>query len=1153
MTDNSASVSPTLRAKVSTGYGRLDEALQGGFLSGSCVVLCAPACDEVPLLLRRFLLGQETGLLICRTLSSADIVTDGTLPSVKSLVCSDKPVPPSKNVIPGKGIDNLTDVNLQINEALGSVQPKRVVLDILSDVLLRHRGLQTRRWLTELLERFRSKSVTVLAVLNPYMHSSGDVQAVVDLFDGNIEIFEKEGDGALGKLLRIKWMHGVGVSKKELSLVALEASEPQTGIEEIRVATAPLKEPRWRTLLVSRVEELTRLKALFDDALTKKGSVVVLQGESGVGKTRIMQELAAYALSKNSLVLSGTASDDRLPYAPWIEAARQYVAQAPGEVLRRMLGANAAELVKLIPDLTAKLGTIPPSKPLGDQDKLRFYEAVSQFFMAVCKDTPLLLLFDDMQYIDQPSLDLLEYFVRSASNLPILTVCSYPTEDVPPDAPLRQTMMKFNKQRLLETVLVRNLNKEETVELIRQTFGEQTISSEFADLIHNRTGGNPFFVEEVLRSLVEDGTIFRTDKGWDRKPMQDIAIPESVKSTLKSRLSRLDQETVGALTTAAVIGAEFDFQVLMEVMQTPRDTLLERIEETISSGLILEDRQRKGVLKFADNRIRELLLHELSELRKTSYHLRIVEAMEKRYADDLQSQAQNMAFHSFEGSDPERAVKYSIMAGGRNVAVCAYEQAVQDFKEALGTLEGQTGKDEEKGKVIEELAGALDLAGQEQDSCKYYEQALGIFDKLHDFKSCMRISVGLSRALYRAGPAGTQESLSMLKRNMKYLQEDTESFEAADFYSELAWREDAIGQHEEARGWNEWALRAGEKSKNFSAVSEALLRKGGNLLDVGSFDEGMPFIERACELALQHEQYLVAANNLLNLSFNTLGRDVAKAQTLVSRAIELNQRHIRSPRMEASAYSTLSAYHWYNGDWTLALDDINKALDLADRLGFTNDYIIFGEVHRARYLLHVGDQKTAERYLEASRAKQGTVRHQIYLDLAFGELRSDQGRVDDAKENFEKCLKAIREQKPGEEWYIEPLLYLTLIYVERGQRNEARETYALAKSLGAQYSWDTYGPAMALQTEAAVLLADGNQKDAEEALIRSLALWDKAGWPYYKAKALVAYSESIAQTNPEEQNKRLQQAAEIFRRLGAKRDLEKAETKLSAQSWLSHE
>jgi len=257
-----------------------------------------------------------------------------------------------------------------------------------------------------------------------------------------------------------------------------------SGGEAVQLPTVPFQKPRWITSLIDRTAELTKLTGAFESALANRSSVVALQGEAGVGKTRLMQELGMRAQSKGAVVLTGAASEAGLPYAPWVDAARQYVAQAPSELLRRMLGRNASEFVKLVPDIVAKVGSIPPSKPLGEQqDRIRLYEAVTQFFISICTESPLLLLFDDVQWADQSSLELLEYFVRSTINLRVLTVCAYRPEDVRPDSPLNPCLMKFNRQRLLETIQVRSLSKEETVELIKQTFGEQTVSPEFADLI----------------------------------------------------------------------------------------------------------------------------------------------------------------------------------------------------------------------------------------------------------------------------------------------------------------------------------------------------------------------------------------------------------------------------------------------------------------------------------------------------------------------------------------------------------------------------------------------------------------------------------------------------------------------------------------------
>ena len=141
----------------------------------------------------------------------------------------------------GKGIENLTDLNLQISEAVNSLAPKRVVLDILSDILLRHKALQTRKWLAEFLERLRSKYITALAVVNPRMHADEEVQAVVSLFDGNLEIVEEEGK----KSLRVNWMHGIDVTEKQLSLDELTVEN--SPIAEVLIPAVAFREPRWLT------------------------------------------------------------------------------------------------------------------------------------------------------------------------------------------------------------------------------------------------------------------------------------------------------------------------------------------------------------------------------------------------------------------------------------------------------------------------------------------------------------------------------------------------------------------------------------------------------------------------------------------------------------------------------------------------------------------------------------------------------------------------------------------------------------------------------------------------------------------------------------------------------------------------------------------
>jgi predicted ATPase/class 3 adenylate cyclase len=938
-----------------------------------------------------------------------------------------------------------------------------------------------------------------------------------------------------------------------LEVYSISLEKTPSSAEAAQLPTVPFQKPRWITGLVGRTAELTKLKGAFESALANRSSLVTLQGEAGIGKTRLMQELGIDAQSKGAVVLAGSASEAGLPYAPWVEAARQYVAQAPSELLRRMLGRNASEFVKLVPDIAVKLGTIPPSKPLGEQqDKIRFYEAVTQFFISICTESPLVLLFDDMHSADQSSLDLLEYFIRSVGNLRVLTACAHRPEEVQPDSALYRSLMKLNRQRLLETIQVRSLGKEETIELIKQTFGEQTITSEFADLIYERTGGNPFFVEEVLRSLVEDGTIFRTETKWDRKPIQEIILPESVKSVLKSRLTRLEPETLNVLTMASVVGSEFDFDALREASQLEEEPLLQRLEKAFSAGLVQQVPRQRSIFKFTDKRIRELLLNDLIPIRRARYHLRVAEAMEKVYSKNLEGYAEPIANHFSEGGDTERTVKYSIMAGERNSVIHAYDQAIADYRRALDLIDLGGASDREKATIIEKLAECYRIAGQLQDSIRYHQEALEIFEKQHDSKACARACLGLSRtSIETKGATGIREAILVLRRGLKYLEAEPENYEAASIYAQLAFNHGVLDEWDEGMAWADKALAVGGKVQNYAAIATALSMKGSFLTDTGRIDEGLPLWERAFDLSLQHEEYDDALRSLANLANYTFQRDLGKSRELSVRWLELSKR-LNHVWFEGAAWEWLSVLDWYSGDWKAGLEELQKACELASRLGLPAILSSFA-LDKGWYSLGMGDLEQAEMEFQKGRVsldyENPKITDIVRYHLGLGMLKEEQGKEHEAKEHYQTCVDSFRkwEFTTFPTLHIETLLHLTSIYAKHQELEKAREASQWGKRLAETLKSDA-GLAMASQAEAALLLASGDQKGAEEAYLKSLDLWEKAGWPYYHAKALVSYSEALAQNNLEESRKRLVQAAEIFRKLGAKRDLERAEAKLSAQT-----
>ncbi len=282
-------------SRISTGYDRLDEALRGGFLRSSSVILSAPPSGEVPIILGKFLTEssreRKQAFLISRSLSSAHAVAPTDTEQVRFLVC--EAIPSSKSVIGGGSVGNLTALNLQVSEALRAYQPSRLVIDILSDVLLRHKLVQTRKWLGELLSRFRSQGITTIAHINPKIHPLEEVEGLIDLFDGHLEIVEAKVDGRPRKWLRINWIHGIELTEREFPLVGLVTEEAPLA-ERKRIIPAPHNFPTPPTPLIGRGKELAQARQLL---LRDDVRILTMTGSGGTGKTRLASELAPNLLN----------------------------------------------------------------------------------------------------------------------------------------------------------------------------------------------------------------------------------------------------------------------------------------------------------------------------------------------------------------------------------------------------------------------------------------------------------------------------------------------------------------------------------------------------------------------------------------------------------------------------------------------------------------------------------------------------------------------------------------------------------------------------------------------------------------------------------------------------------------------------------------
>ena len=298
------------------------------------------------------------------------------------------------------------------------------------------------------------------------------------------------------------------------------------------------------TPLIDRIEEMRLLEESAEAAVRGEGCAVFLCGEAGIGKTRLTRELRTYARSRGMQFLYGRCPslftiDSIPPYVLWKEVIRDYLQVCTPEQLQTVVGSYPSEICKIVPDLKQKLKVYSESPPLSpENERERLFEAVSQFVENISKTAPLVLFIDDLQWCDPSSLLLLHYLARGIYRDSLLLLGTYRETEVEEKHPLFPILTDLKRAQILQSVRLNRLSLDETTDMIRQILRQDDVPREFCELIYEKTRGNPYFVEEVLLSLKETGIIYPYGAEYRFKEVSEIEFPETVKSTLQSRLGR---------------------------------------------------------------------------------------------------------------------------------------------------------------------------------------------------------------------------------------------------------------------------------------------------------------------------------------------------------------------------------------------------------------------------------------------------------------------------------------------------------------------------------------------------------------------------------------------------------------------------------------
>jgi len=445
----------------------------------------------------------------------------------------------------------------------------------------------------------------------------------------------------------------------------------------------PFHKPFVCPVLIGRVNELATLHALIDQAKSGKVQVVLLGGEAGVGKSRLVAETKAYAAAQDFVLLQGNCfqADISSPYAPLLDLLRSPVANQLAARISSDLAPFRHELHQLLPDVVPlPSDQAPLSSPDPEQEKRLLFTALAQFFTGQATRQPVLLIIEDIHWSDDISMEFLLYLARRRAAQPLLILLTYRSDEVRPN--LGHFLAQLDRERLPQEISLARFTRTEVEAMLRAIFAlPRSVRLDLSDPIYALTEGNPFFIEEILKSLIMAGDIFYVNGRWDRKSLSELHIPRSVRDAVQQRTDGLSDDARRVLTLAAVAGRRFDFGLLQQLTQYDEQQLLVLMKELIASQLVVEESAEQFAFRHALTR--QAVYADLLVRERKTLHRGIADLMEHIYASMLDTRVADLAYHFYEAGAWEKALVYGQHAGEQAQRLYAPQSATEQLTRAL--------------------------------------------------------------------------------------------------------------------------------------------------------------------------------------------------------------------------------------------------------------------------------------------------------------------------------------------------------------------------------------------------------------------------------------------------------------------------------------
>jgi DNA-binding CsgD family transcriptional regulator len=774
--------------------------------------------------------------------------------------------------------------------------------------------------------------------------------------------------------------------------------------------------------LIGRAQELDVLVSALDAARARGGCALVA-GDAGVGKSRLIAEVVGRAQVEGFLTLQGHAfeRDRAFPYAPLVDLLRTLLAPRQGPEILELLGPLGAEVVKLLPELRP-LGLEPSAVLEPEAERRRLCEALVQFVTRRTEAQPLVVVLEDLHWSDEASLDVLHLLARRAKDLPVLVLGSYRSEETSPS--LRHLLAQLDRERLARELVLRPLAPGEVDLMLRAILRlDRPAGGALLDSVYALSEGNPFFVEEILRSLIAAGDSISSAGHLPGTTVTELHVPRSVHDSVERRLGQLSTEARRIATVAAVAGRRFAFGLLEALTGWDEGELLERIKELITAQLVVEDSPERFAFRHA--LMREAIYSSLLSRERTSLHHDLADALEGQDVTDPERRLGDLAYHWFEAGAWQKALHYAVRAAERAESLYAPRAAILHFTRALEVAD-RLGRPPALPLL---LARGLayrtvgDFEGARSDLQATLEGARAAADRPMEWRALLELGkLWASRDYDEAG--------SCYRRALSLAQETRDEATIAHSLNRLGnWHLNleqplaALGRHREAL-----AIFEGLGDRRGLAETLDLLGMASYL--GGDLRGGTDWYERAVALfrELDDRRGLVSSLATMTMRSTTYQTDsvitpgigLAASAREGEEALALAQS-IGWRSGEAYALMLLSFCLGSQGEYGHALEHARTALDIADaiehRQWMTGARCALGAIH-----LDMLDHEEAASRLQEALALAREIGSAHWLHKSVGLLASLHVRDGDAR-RAESLLDAVLSPSDGVQTLVQRLCW----------------------------------------------------------------------------------------------------------------------------------